>query len=339
MGRLDDFDQDNYHQNFLRESINKSSSNNNNNNNNNNISSRLINRVNNLSYANPQTPNYYQNIKTTNVPEPISTYDPTKKLIIHCCHHKTGTVVMEKILRHFCHEKGLKYQYCGQRGLKPDTDVWIENHSHIDFSKIDRPIRGTHMIRHPCSIIVSAYEYHKITPERWTNRKIKKLEGTPSYKDILKKFNLTDGMKFEMSNSFFTESSQRTINDIYNWDYTRENFLELKYEHLMADYNTTIRNMFKFYGFPSEDIELAVKIAKKYNIRNKDFTDYKTVHITNKKIDLDLWKKYFTKELVETFVETYPDDLFERLGYYTDDIKKHTKTLIDKLNVTKNILS
>jgi len=41
----------------------------------------------------------------------------------------------------------------------------MENHSHIDFSKIHRPIIGSHMIRNPCGIINSAYEYHKITDE------------------------------------------------------------------------------------------------------------------------------------------------------------------------------
>lgn len=88
-----------------------------------------------------------------------------KKLIIHCCHHKTGTVVIEKILRNVCNHFGLKYQYCPQSKLEDDTDVWIEHHSHIDFSTINRPIVGTHMIRNPCAIIISAYEYHKITDE------------------------------------------------------------------------------------------------------------------------------------------------------------------------------
>ena len=87
------------------------------------------------------------------------------KLFIHCCHHKTGTHVMMNILRDVCHHFKLKFQYCPQNKLKFDTDIWMENHSHIDFSAIHRPIIGTHMIRNPCAIIISAYEYHKITDE------------------------------------------------------------------------------------------------------------------------------------------------------------------------------
>ena len=54
---------------------------------------------------------------------PLTEIKP-KKLIIHCCHHKTGTVVIEKILRNVCSHFGLKYQYCPQSKLEDDTDYY-----------------------------------------------------------------------------------------------------------------------------------------------------------------------------------------------------------------------
>ena len=128
--------------------------------------------------------------------QPLLVMNP-KKLIIHCCHHKTGTVVIEKILRNVCSHFGLKYQYCPQSKLEDDTDVWMEHHSHIDFSKINRPIIGTHMIRNPCAIIVSAYEYHKTTKEGWANRKINKFDKMTD-KEILNSLNEKDGLIFVM---------------------------------------------------------------------------------------------------------------------------------------------
>jgi hypothetical protein len=244
-----------------------------------------------------------------------------KKLIIHCCHHKTGTVVIEKILRNVCNHFGLKYQYCPQSKLETDTDVWMEHHSHINFAAINRPIIGTHMIRNPCAIIVSAYEYHKTTKEGWANRKIKKLEKM-TYKEILNSINEKDGIIFEMKNTLFLESSKNTIMDMYNWDYEMPNFLEFKYEDLMTNYNGTLSNMFKHYGFTKEMIHTALIIAAEYNIRKKDEKDLqKNGHITNKSIDLDKWKTYFNNpELIQKFRRIYPIDIFDKIGYPVDNL-------------------
>ena len=244
-----------------------------------------------------------------------------KKLIIHCCHHKTGTVVIEKILRNVCNHFGLKYQYCPQSKLEPDTDIWMEHHSHIDFSIINRPIIGTHMIRNPCAIIVSAYEYHKTTKEGWANRKIKKLDKM-TYKDILNSLSEKDGLIFEMKNTLYIESSKNTIMDMYNWDYENPNFLEFKYEDLMTNYNGTLSNMFKHYGFTKDMIHTALIIAAEYNIRKKDEKDLqKNGHITNKSIDLDKWKTYFNNpELIQKFRRIYPVDIFDKIGYPVDNL-------------------
>jgi len=244
-----------------------------------------------------------------------------KKLIIHCCHHKTGTVVIEKILRKVCENLGLKYQYCPQSKLEDNTDVWMEHHSHIDFSKITRPIVGTHMIRNPCAIIVSAYEYHKTTKESWANSKIKKLNKM-TYKEILNSLSEKDGLIFEMKNTLYLESSKNTIMDIYNWDYEMPNFMEFKYEDLMTNYNGTLANMFKHYGFTKDMIHTALIISAEYNIRKKNDKDLqKNGHITNKSIDLDKWKTYFNEsELIQKFRTIYPADIFDKIGYPVDNL-------------------
>jgi len=251
-----------------------------------------------------------------------SSFPKVKPLIVHCCHHKTGTVVMDKIFRAISSQFGLKYQYCPQSNLESDTDIWLDDHSHIDFSRIDRPIKGTHMIRNPCAIIVSAYEYHKQTNEPWANRKLKAMKNV-SYKDVLNSLDFEKGMEFEMKNAYYVESSKNTIADIYNWDYRLPNFLELKYEDLMTNYNGTIANMFKHYGFSRNMIDAGVEIAAKFNLRNRPPSDLENnLHITNKNLDLDKWKEYFSNKFIsEVFIKNYPDDLFEKIGYITDNLE------------------
>jgi len=239
-----------------------------------------------------------------------------KKLFIYCCHHKTGTYVMMKILRDVCHHFKLKFQYCSQNKLRTDTDIWMQNHSHIDFSKIYRPIIGSHMIRNPCGIIVSAYEYHKITDEEWANNKIKQLENI-TYKDALNILKEKDGIYFEMKNQLFQESSKNTIMDIYNWNYNMPNFLETKYEDLMSNFNGTLTLIFKHYGFTTTMITTALKIAANHSIHNKDQQYLKSDnHVTNKTIDLDKWKQIFSDaELKHKFWAIYPANIFTKIGY------------------------
>lgn len=251
----------------------------------------------------------------------IYNYANQKPLIIHCCHHKTGTVVIEKVLRSIAQHYGMKYQYCGQSKLEPDTDIWMQHHSKIDFSMIDRPIIGTHMIRNPCSIIVSAYEYHKHTREGWANRKINSLNKM-TYKGILNSLSLEDGLIFEMKNDLYVESSKNTIMDMYNWDYVMPNFLELKYEDLMTNYDGILTNMFKHYGFSKEMIKTSLQLAAPYNLRNKDEKQLAVNgHITNKKIDLDKWKEYFRNPvIIKRFWKIYPEDIFMKLCYPVNNL-------------------
>ena len=239
-----------------------------------------------------------------------------KKLIIHCCHHKTGTYVMMKILRDVCHHFKLKFQYCSQNKLRNDTDIWMENHSHIDFSKIHRPVIGTHMIRNPCGIIISAYEYHKTTDESWANEKNQKL-GDITYKYAVNLLKEKDGIYFEMKNQLYQESSWNTIMDIYNWNYKSPYFLEIKYEDLMLDFNGTLTRMFKYYGFTSTMIATILKIAANHNIQNMDQKYLESdSHITNKSLDLDKWKTYFNdSELKNKFWGIYPSNIFIKIGY------------------------
>jgi hypothetical protein len=239
----------------------------------------------------------------------------SENLIVHCCHHKTGTVVVQNILKDLCNIFGLNFQNCFQQNLHKNTDIWVDQHSIVELDKIDRSLIGTHMVRNPCAVIVSAYEYHKKTREKWAKLKIKKI-GNITYQEHINSLSQKEGILFEMKNELYLESSRNVIMKMYNWNYKTPNFIELKYEQLMSDFNRTLSIMFRHYGFDEDMVERALKMAEKHNIRNKNEKYLKSkIHITNPKIELDKWKEYFDEEIKQEFNKTYPRDVFEKIGY------------------------
>ena len=64
-------------------------------------------------------------------------------------------------------------------------------------------------------------------------------------------------------------------------------------------------------------IATALKIAANHNINNKDQQYLKNDnHVTNKSIDLDKWKQFFSDpELRNKFWGIYPSNIFTKIGY------------------------
>jgi hypothetical protein len=155
-----------------------------------------------------------------------------------------------------------------------------------------------------------------ISSEPWANEKNQKL-GNITYKNAINLLKEKDGIYFEMKNQLYQESSWNTIMDIYNWNYNMPNFLEIKYEDLMLDFNGTLSRMFKHYGFTPIMIETSLRIAANHNIQNMDPKNLENdSHITNKCLDLDKWKTYFNdSELKNKFLGIYPSNIFTKIGY------------------------
>ena len=148
------------------------------------------------------------------------------------------------------------------------------------------------------------------------NEKNQKL-GDITYKNAINILKEKDGIYFGMKNKLYQESSWNTIMDIYNWNYKMQNFLEIKYEDLMLDFNGTLTRMFKHYGFTLKMIETSLRIVVNHNIQNMEQKYLESdSHITNKSLDLDKWKNYFNdSELKNKFWGIYPSNIFTKIGY------------------------
>jgi len=124
------------------------------------------------------------------------TADKPKKLIVHCCYHKVGTQWLKNILEGVADEFGWKLQFCKQEQLRSDTNIFMENHSRVDFSTLP-PYVGSHLIRDSRDVVISGYFYHLWCREKWCTKRKYWLWG-PSYQKTLNSLSRNEGISLEM---------------------------------------------------------------------------------------------------------------------------------------------
>jgi len=209
----------------------------------------------------------------------------------------------------------------------------------IQFKEGELPFVGFHVIRDPRDIIVSGYLYHLRTSEKWCiNSNFSKnspinfprvpysqehrseqwkldylnsLQGK-SYKENLRALDQSEGLLFEMENY-----GAWTVNSIHDWDFNRKEILEIKFESLIDDYDSTFRKIFKHIGLPESDIELCMDIAVQQDLGRKSEDEIKMMpHVSSQK--LSKWHDYFEEVHKEVFKEKFGNILI-RLGYEKDN--------------------
>lgn len=223
-------------------------------------------------------------------------------------HHKTGTVWMGQIFRKICWEFGLEYFSGRQEDLPPGFDVFFQDHSGFDLTRIQGEYRGLHVIRDPRDVIVSGCFYHQRAAEKWLHVRREEFGGF-SYQERLNSFpSLDEQLIFEMQHS-------RTIRDMLAWSYSNPNIFEARYEDLILDRNLMqFHRIFDFLGFPGEMIPQALKIAYESSLFSGKVRT--SSHVRSG--DGGQWRKYFKPEHKAKFCELFGDAL-TRLGYEADD--------------------
>jgi hypothetical protein len=267
-------------------------------------------------------------------------------MIIHCCHHKSGTVLMKNIHKMISTNLNLKFQDCKQKDLDKTTQVWLQHHSLVDFNLIKQPYLMSHMVRDFREIIISGFAYHKKCNElhvihpgfikRRKNKilnKIKSIEelnfllesewSNMSYQEILNNIDEQTGITFEMC-----IKAVKINNVMSNWNYNRPNCLELKFEDFMNDFDIQLRKLFRFYEIDTDKHEELIYHANKVNPINwnqEKVDNHKHVNVQSiiekngkKVFRTDKWKDYFTDRHKQLFKERY-NDLLIKLGYEKDD--------------------
>jgi len=235
------------------------------------------------------------------------------ELIVHCCHHRSGTVWFTRVLSTVARQYGLHFQLGEQDALKSSTEVFVQDHSQIDRSAL--PLyRGSHMIRDPRDMVVSGYHYHLWTEEDWARVPRAEYDGK-SFQEALNEVGKKQGMILEMER-FCREDLQ----DMLRWNYDDPAFLELKYEDVIADEASHFDALFKHYGFDKEAVEAGLEIAEYHNFQNvsgRSFGDVEEQsHLRSGRTSQ--WEDHFDEELKARFKELAGDAAVQ-LGYEEDN--------------------
>lgn len=185
-----------------------------------------------------------------------------RKLIVHCAHHRMGSEWFSSVLQTISSEYGLLFQSCAQEDLRHDTDVFLQNHSQVDLTRL-RPYRGSHMIRDPRDAVVSGYFYHLWTAEAWAHIPRPKYGGR-SYREHLNSLDREAGILEEID-----RFAGYDLKPLADWDYADPDFLELRYEEVIRDEEGHFRRLFAHYGFAPAAVERAVEIAMGFSFERR----------------------------------------------------------------------
>lgn len=234
-------------------------------------------------------------------------------LLVHCCHHRSGTVWFTRVLSTVARQYGLHFQAGQQGDLEPSTEIFFQDHSRIDRSALPSH-RGSHMIRDPRDMVVSGYHYHLWTEEQWARVPRDEYDGK-SFQEALNDVDEKRGLILEMER-FCREDLQ----DMLRWDYDDPAFLELRYEDVIADEAAHFEALFEHYGFHEDAVEAGLEVAAYYSFQNvsgRGFGDIEEQsHLRSGRTSQ--WEDHFDPELKERFKELAGDALVH-LGYEEDN--------------------
>ncbi len=229
-------------------------------------------------------------------------------------HHKTGTVWLESVFRAAGDFHGLTH-FSGEQCDLPDRwDIFFQDHSDFDMDALresdERPIRGIHLVRDPRDIVVSGCFYHQKSHEAWLHEPMTELDGR-TYQTAIKSIaDPGDRLMFELEHS-----GRATIEEILAWNYTGDDFLELKYEDLIRDTDLELFHLlFTFLGFPGAVLSSLLGFAWQNSLfsgRHDRSTHIRSGHGAQ-------WSRHFNKTHRLRFLELFGDALV-RLGYEEDN--------------------
>ena len=185
-----------------------------------------------------------------------------RKLIVHCAHHRVGSAWFTRVLSAIAEEYGLRFQNCKQAELRRGTDVFLEDHSLVDLTRL--PVhRGSHMVRDPRDVVVSRYFFHLWTKETWAHAPQPEYDGR-SYLEYLNSLDQEAGILAEIDK--FVDYG---LGHMANWNYQNQDFLELRYEDLIRDEDGEFRRLFLHYGFSPAAVERSTQIAKQFSFERQ----------------------------------------------------------------------
>lgn len=242
-----------------------------------------------------------------------------KHNVVVATHHKTGTVWMATVFKAITRELGATYvdfwAHYGrlERALKPPFILLNHDSTFLQHADLLRrpDVRILHLIRDPRDVLISAMHYHKTSDEPWLHERGPGNHNIPYQQRLNALPTAFDQYVFELENS-----TGSTIDAMLDWQYGRANCLEVRYEDLWLDRSLELwSRIVEFLGFDAREQRIAQTCFWKHSL----FGDAGAANRRHARSgEAAQWKREFTPELAEAFLDRFPDAL-QVLGYETDD--------------------
>lgn len=188
-----------------------------------------------------------------------SPFAGAKRRIIHCAHHRAGTAWFTLILRDIAKEYGLRFAQ--RERFSPvalEADITVDSHSSINLRELSNYV-GSHVVRDPRDMVVSAYFYHLMCREEWVYEPREEFSGR-NYQEELNRLPQEEGLLLEME-----RMNASDFEEMRCWDYHNPNIVELKFENTVSAERETFEKLFKSYGFTPEAVKTCGEIVLRHN--------------------------------------------------------------------------
>lgn len=223
-------------------------------------------------------------------------------------HHKVLTAYMARVFRAYSVIAGRSFCRATYPNVDYEKEVIMDYHSRFELDRISGDYRGVHIRRDPRDVLVSCVLYHLKSTESWLHEEGNwGFVGSTYQKEIRALTSMEDRLIFELDHE-----GGRIVDGILSWDYARPEFVELKYESVVADAGMEyIYESFSDSGlFNSTECALFVDLFRLFSAREGVLAHKK--HIRNPRPSQ--WKEHFSSNVERRLLERYGDRM-EELGY------------------------
>ena len=188
-------------------------------------------------------------------------------------HHKTGTVLLKHIFyKEVCPTMGWK---CSFDNVPTHCDspeearaaglqlCFLQHGIRFKVQNTREPYRFIHAIRDPTEVVLSGYQYHLTTTEKWANRVERRYNGT-TYRKHLNSLPLLDGLRAEVKHSL--RDALKTMPRLLNRTAARPCTLTLCLEELERNWGRTIGRMWDLLGLDAPTAAKLHRAVAKHNV-------------------------------------------------------------------------
>jgi hypothetical protein len=223
--------------------------------------------------------------------------------------HKTGTMLMFKIITQISVRRGYRLSSPRNRPPIDEWDIFIDAHSRFETGPLPDTARGFVVVRDPRDVVISGAHYHaRLTPgppEAWAHVPRPNLDGMTYTQKIASLPDDEARMAFEMDHM-----AAGTLRRMADFVTPPPGFITIRFEDLVTDRTlAAYRRAFEWLGLRARDMDAALRIAR----ANSLFSGGpKSGHVRSGRPEQ--WREQFTPALHARFREKF-GDLAERLGY------------------------